>query len=303
MPVEELSPEEKEFFKSGGAKEPPAETVEKPEPKVEAKEEPKVEAKAAPEGSKPAPEGEKKEEKRPPEGFVPHGAFHQERAERKRLEGEAAEMRKRMEGMESRFQQILEASKPKPPAKDQDPVAYFDYELQSLKPKLEDLEKLKTELSHKDRLAKEQQEFMNTYVMAAQQFSQTQKDFDQAYQYLARSRVEELMEVGYDLPSAHQLSIQDEQRIVAKAFQDGVNPAERMYALAKKRGYQLQAPPGEKSAAEQKLDVIDKGQKSAPEFSPASGGKPKLTLAAIADMSDEDFAKLDWERTVGKLAA
>lgn len=295
MAVEELSAEEKEFFASKGEKEPPAEEPAKSEP--EAKAEP--ETKAAPD----APKEPEKQEKRPPEGFVPHGAFHAEREERKKLEGRLETERQRIARMEERFNQIVEASKPKAPAVDQDPVGYFQHELGQVKPKLEQFEKYTQEQAHRARQADDHQRFMNAYSGAAQQYEQVQTDFPQAYQFLAQGRISELMEVGYDFTQAQQLAIEDEMRIVAKSFQDGVNPAERMYALAKKRGYAVKPPEGQKSQAEQKLEVIEKGQRANPEFSPSSQGKPKLTLAAIADMSDEDFAKLDWERTVGKLAA
>lgn len=300
MAVEELSAEEKEFFSSKGDKAPveAKEPVEKPEPKAEEKPQPEV--KAAVEGQKPAPEGEKK----PPEGFVPHGAFHAEREERKKLEGRLEAERQRIAKMEERFNTIVQQFAPKPPAVDQDPVAYFQHELGQVKPKLEQFEKFTQEQAHQQRASQEHQQFMQAYNVAAAQFAQKQQDFSAAYNYLAQSRVGEYMEAGYDYGSAYQLSLADEQRIVAKAFQDGANPAERMYALAKKRGYSVQAPQQEqKQQAEQKLERIEQGQKASPDFSPSSQGKPKLTLAAIADMTDEDFAKLDWEKTVGRLAA
>jgi hypothetical protein len=45
-----------------------------------------------------------------------------------------------------------------------------------------------------------------------------------------------------------------ERAIVAKAFQDGANPAERLYAFAENRGYKPKS-----EAASDKLDMIAKG--------------------------------------------
>jgi hypothetical protein len=299
MAVEELSAEEKEFFSTKGEKEPPVEE------KVAPEEKPTPEVKSEQKADKPEVEkAEKKaEDKKPPEGFVPHGAFHAEREERKKLEQRLEAERIRIAKMEERFNLVLEKTKPAVPDIAQDPVGHFQHKLQQTEAELEQARKFREEQANRARLQEDHQRFMSAYHGAAQQFERQQQDFGQAYAFLAQSRIEDLTAAGYDFVQAQQLAQEDELRVVAKAFQDGVNPAERMYALAKRRGYAPKPKEGEKSPAEQKLETIERGQKASPEFSPSSQGKPKLTLAAIAEMSDEDFAKLDWEKTIGKLAA
>ncbi len=102
----------------------------------------------------------------------------------------------------------------------------------------------------------------------------------------------------------------EEAQIVARAFQDGVNPAERIFALARRMGYAAPAADaaepskGEAAAtpnpAEAKLEAIAKGQRATPAMG-GGGAKPKMTLASIAGMSDEEFDALDWDRTMREL--
>jgi hypothetical protein len=66
-------------------------------------------------------------------------------------------------------------------------------------------------------------------------------------------------------------------------MQDRVNPAQMIYELSKHRGYKPA------SSEEDKLDTIERGQKQ--KALGSNGAAPKkLTLEALAQMSDEDFA-------------
>jgi hypothetical protein len=93
--------------------------------------------------------------------------------------------------------------------------------------------------------------------------------------------------------------------MVFKAFEDGVNPAERMFAVAKRRGYtapsvEPEHKPQDVVAAQEKVKQIEAAQRATPAMG-GSGVKPKLSLQAISQMSDEEFAALDWEKTMGSL--
>jgi hypothetical protein len=102
-----------------------------------------------------------------------------------------------------------------------------------------------------------------------------------------------------------QLMLQDETAIVARAFQDGVNPAERIYAIAKSRGYKAaeeESPlaSNENKQIMDKLDQLDKGIKNSRSLGNISGSAPtsqSLTLEKLAMMDDDDFDR-NWNKVM-----
>lgn len=90
----------------------------------------------------------------------------------------------------------------------------------------------------------------------------------------------------------------DERSIVAKAMQDERNPAEVIYRFAKLRGYngsRKEASPD----ASKKIETIEKGAKIGRGISNASANPTEsYRLEDIGDMSDDDFANIDWNRHV-----
>ena len=100
---------------------------------------------------------------------------------------------------------------------------------------------------------------------------------------------------------------QYEIAIVSKAFQDGVNPAERLYAFAETRGYKKADPTPvvdpavaaqEKAAAAmgeaaKKLGTIARGQAAGKSLSGAGGASvDTMTIESLLAMDDEEFGKL-----------
>lgn len=313
MAATELDRETDAFFKSGGKAmdEPPpvADTPEAtPEPeakpdrardeggrfaKAEDKPEPKAEAKDAKAEGKP-------DAKTPPEGYVPHGALHEERERRKKMQAELDDIKRRNEAMEARFGQLMERFKPQAPDLQQDPVGHLSHRLNELGQEVQQQRDYRQRNEAQIAQQQQWQQFLNAYGAASQQFTQSQPDYVKAHSALMTAMIADYQALGYDQAQATQMANQQEVQIAAKAFQDGVNPAERVYRLAQRRGYKLEAAPVDPAA---KLAVIEQGQRKSPEFSPGGAGRPKLTLEAVAAMSDEDFGKLDWEKTMRELAA
>lgn len=202
--------------------------------------------------------------------------------------------------MRKAFERIVEAQQqqeaPKIPTFEEDPLESLRHEAQQAK---KELEALKTDKANERQYLEQQhamQQFKAAWQQKAQEYAETNPDFSDAYNYALTSRMKEYEAVGYSKQEAMNLANEDEVAIVAKAFQNDINPAERIYELAKMRGYQRKesAPV---TNNKQKFDTLEKGVKASKSI--ASGGvstPSKLTLEDVASMSDEEFSKFDWNK-------
>jgi hypothetical protein len=263
------TPEEKAYFDSAGAK-PVPET--QPEP-----------TQAAPE-TKPEPVAEQKPDQ---PKTVPHQALHEERTRRKEAE-------RRAQQLEERFTQLLEklgqGEKPKPPSVDEDPVGVVKTHDQELK----ELREWQRQQSESVERENQYRAFVGRYQASAQEFAREHPDFSAAYDHWQKSVVEELREAGWTDAEIPQQVRNFETSIAAKAFAEDVNPAQRIYNIAKRRGYSSKAEP----KAEDKIATLQKGAQAAKSLSSASGNQsPPLTLEALAEMDDEDFDR-NWDKVM-----
>jgi hypothetical protein len=235
---------------------------------------------------------------------VPYGALHEERERRKELQRTVQAEQERIRRLEETFQKVLERTN-----SNNAPVpSYEDDPAEALRVKTERLEQAVS--LHNQTLAQQQQqaesqrqysEFVNRYQESAKAYMQEQPDFKEAYQHLVNSRIQEYQAAGYSYNEANNIIVQDELAIASKAYQDGVNPAERLYSLAKARGYQHQQQAEAKPQANeavQKLEQLEKGLNASKSLSTASGkATTELTLEALANMDDSEFDKA-WDKMI-----
>jgi hypothetical protein len=244
-----------------------------------------------------APADEVPEEKQE-EKTVPYNALHEERMLRKEASAEAAVVREKMARMEERFAIMQErnATPPEPePEFDDDPAAFLNQKVETQQAQLD---ALMAQAKGNVEAQAQQTNFnnmMGSYKAAVDTYAETTPEVTEAYNALFTGRVADYEAAGYTEQEATQFAQQDEVSIVQKAFTDGVNPGERIMALAKARGWEKAAPA--KQASSEKLATIEKGQKVAKTL---GGGTPDtpLSLEALADMSDEDFDK-NWNLAMG----
>lgn len=257
---------------------------------------PEEELKAAP---KEAPKALEKPVE-PPEGYVAHGAFHEERQRRKALQQQVESMEKRWTDLVSKMQEKQQTPPPDPA---QDFPGHVQHHFNQFTQKTAELEKKVQGFEQQTTQQQQEQQFLNAYSQAAAEFTSRQPDFNLAYNHWLKSRMEELTDAGYSQEQALHIRGAEERGLVAKAFEDGVNPSERLYAVAKRRGYtNASASPAPETKLDpvEKLKQIEAGQRATPAMG-GSGMKPKMTLQAVAAMSDEEFAAMDWERTMRQL--
>ncbi len=159
--------------------------------------------KFAPKGEpqKLAPEGERKPPEalgKPPDGFVAHGAFHEERERRKALQTQLQASSERQARMEERFNilvaRLQQGAEPAPPEKESDPVGYFDYHTRQLAGQTQGVAQELAELKAWRENQAQQANFVNAYSNAASQFAAQHKDFGRGYAHYLKSRMDQLLD-------------------------------------------------------------------------------------------------------------
>lgn len=266
MELESMTAEESAAVGAAAPAEAGTKPAETPEPKPE-------------NATEPAPKGEEaKGEAKKPVAQVPIHALHEAREKNKLLTAELAELRKQLQ--------------PKPAAEidvDKDPVAALKATRDELRQRSEQEARQRQEAEFHARLT-------SSYRDAAQSFMQETPDFREAYDGLLAARVGELQAMGYSQAEAARLTEAEERNLVIKAFQDGVNPAERLYAYAQARGFKPKAAAANAKAAEEaaaKLKKVEEGQAAAKSLGAAPGSaEQELSLKAYLEMSDDEADKL-----------
>lgn len=229
---------------------------------------------------------------------VPHQALHEERTRRqdaeKRLR-EAEDFRTRMEErfrVAQEMQQRQEPEQDPKPDRESDPFGYMAW----LERRQEAFEQKFTQtIERQEHQSSEQQrynQFLGDYSSAAKNFAAKEPTFVDAYNHLSRSRAEELMELGLNEQQAIQQMQTEERETVWAAMQQGKNPAEVLYKIAQKRGYQTPAPKVD-DAAERKVQTIARGQTQNRSLSQAGGTSTgsSLSMEDIANMPMDQLTR------------
>lgn len=239
---------------------------------------------------------------KPKERFVPHGAFHEERQKRKeveqRLEQERvnrAKLEERLNILAESVRQRQEREKPQIPAFEEDPANHLRMQTQMEAERITRLEKALAQREQQSRADAEDKNFVTSYQAKAIEFSAKTPDFKEAYNHILRSRIEDYKVMGHTEEEALRFTLNDERAIASNAMKRGLNPAEVIYNLAKRGGY---AP----RQASTDLAAVNKGVQAAKSIGQISGrtGASKLSLEAIANMSDAEFSEAtkgaNWEK-------
>jgi hypothetical protein len=245
--------------------------------------------------------------------FVPHQALHKEREQHKLTKAELTNVRERQARADERLNvlnEILGAAE-KTGADNQQQNAPRKSALEGIDAVSDPLKALETALSEIKRLEGEmngnktqQQEresarsMQSAYQNDAVRYLQEKPEFKDAYQYLIGQRHAELEAMGVsDANERNRLVAQEERGIVQSAFQSRKSPAQMLHNLAVARGFKHVAPQQQQNPqqdAVRKIEAIAAGQKNAGASLSNAGGSSGegLTAAALADMSEEEFASV-----------
>lgn len=228
-------------------------------------------------------------------------AMHEERERRKEAQQQLSDIKAENERLRTTVEKAMEHASQKPketaPDFDEDPIAALKYENNKIKEELEnsrlDREARKNQEEHNSNY----QKFVNDYRRSSDEFAKTNPDFTDAYKHLTKARFDEHVAAGFTPEQANQMLHEDETAIVAQAFNQRVNPAERIYALAKLRGYQNNSNINKQNSNQTKMDQMEKGMRNSKSVN--DGGShidDSISIEAVAAMSDSDFEKVDWDK-------
>ncbi len=247
-----------------------AEPQQEPEPQEEVQEEPEF-----------------KSSRKPPEGMVPHQAMHAEREKRKAAEEVNAGLQKQIDELKA----LVQPKETDPEYVDpiEDPEGHRKWtEFQAQKARDEAIAEFK-----KNATADGDQAARRMKAAAQEQeFIKTTPDYQDATVHLQQARLNELLTQGMTQDDAMRQLSADANAIFDAAEAADINPAQLVYMKAAEYGYTKAAP---EPSPEEKIKHLAEAQEAARGAGTAGGAaqKGELTIAQMADMSAEEFAKLD----------
>lgn len=231
----------------------PADVLLTPEEQAQAGQpQPLAEGQPAPQQGQepPAGQGQGNPADRAPPGYVPHEALQAARTELKAQRQQMQQMQQQMQaffgaaaaaGLRLPGQPAPEHQAPLPDVQT-DPVAHFQARAEMLERQLQAMQQQQGQMTEAQRQQAQQQQFVEAYRAQATQYAQSNPDFAPAYQAWFSGLVQEAQAAGLAPQEAMAWAQSQEMAVAQRAMQQEVNPAERILAMAKVRGWKPPAP-------------------------------------------------------------
>lgn len=241
--------------------------------------------------------------------FVPHAALHKERERHKLTKQELEQTRERQARADERLAVLNEilgqadgidkgsTDKTKIDA----PIDPETDPLGALSQALAKIKSLETEIATSKQSTQERETaraMQSAYMNDATRYLAEKPEFKDAYRFLIEGRHRELEAMGMgDANERNRFIANEERQLVAQAFQSRRSPAQMLHTLAVARGFkaqQQQQQQQQQSDPLKKIEQIAQGQRQAGASLSGAGGSSGegLTAAALADMSEEEFASV-----------
>ncbi len=232
------------------------------------------------------------------------------------LKGEVSGMKETMSKMESAFDTIKDKLNPPapPPAPtvpyDEDPTEHVRQQgvidQQTNDAKITAMQENISEMDDNQKQQLAQLQFQNAVNGQVSDFKAATADYDEAAEFYRNKRELEFRAVGMtDEKQLGEWLDKEWAGLASAALQNGKNPAQAVYDLAKGYGYQANGTPAtpQQSAGDKKLATIEKGQAASASLAAGSSASGEASLAQIAEMSDNDLMKVlddpnGWEKLV-----
>lgn len=238
------------------------------------------------------------EEDGPKSETVPHGQFHRERERRKQAELRASELEERFTKLAGRVaeltapkEQPVEAAK----ADEPDPTNPLE-QINWLVKEVREGRMSREEASKQAKEEGERQVFAQNVKAVEDQFKASTPDYEQALQFAAKSRDQELalMYPQMTAEQRQQFVLQEWNGVTRNAVATGQNPAEMVYKFAQMRGYQKASPePAPQSDPVKEIAEREETRKAAMSLGKSGGGVTQtgaISPEQLLDMDDAEFA-------------
>lgn len=236
--------------------------------------------------------------------FVPHQALHKERERHKSTKQELDSVREKQARADERLavlnEILTQADAPAAPAngqqQDDQPVDPIADPIGALNQALRQIKTLEAKITDEQKRTGERESdraMRTAYQQDALSYVKEKPEFGQAYKFLIDGRHRELEAMGMsDANQRNQFIANEERGLVAEAMRLKRSPSQMMHNLAIARGFAAKAPADPVQDNAKKIEQIAAGQKAAGASLSNAGGSSGegLTAAALADMSEEEFA-------------
>lgn len=209
----------------------------------------------------------------------------------------------RLEEMERQLQ-AKNNPPPTPPDPTVDPLGAMMHQLDRVNGTVTELQRQLTEEQQKNLLKQQFEQFSSGVRQIKEEFEKSTPDFSEAYNHIRAVRTEDLRAVGVPEAQIAQVLLRDEISLAQAALSRGKNPAEEMYNMSKRYGFQAKAaPPGKTLTPEEKLAGLQKGAQAAKQ-PPRAAPEADLTVEGLKDAGDADLNKMVqddklWAQLVG----
>lgn len=228
------------------------------------------------------------QEQAPQQKVVPLAALHEERREKK-------ELKEKIRLMEERFGQLTQVvtqrlqppqqQEPELPDINADPVAHFRAKTEMLERQLQQLAQPVQQLRQQTQADQQMQALQAHVSQQEARFAQETPDYADALAHVKRTSFAGIKALGYNDQQAMALMHQEFAKLSHRVASSGGDVAEHVYQMALANGY---TP---KQSQQEKLQSLQNGVKAAKSLSGGGGAGTKVSLAALAEMPADEFAK------------
>ena len=228
-------------------------------------------------------------------GFVRQEALHAERQRRQQLE---AEHRALMQQVQEMRQAMQQAQAPQAPDPNEDPQGYLAWQNQQLSSRLEQIDQWRAQQEQQTRQQQAYASFTQQVQASENAFRAAHPDYEAAAQF-GLQQYDKLLSAQFPDPGqrAQQIQIAAAQAL-SQAVQQGRDPAEFIYSLARNMGYApAQAAPAAPAPAEEVVKTIQKGLAQQSNLS-AGGSTPptEMTPEMLAGIRDPVEFNKQWAK-------
>lgn len=216
--------------------------------------------------------------------------------------------RARNRDLEARIEKIVQhfSQPPKPqeklPDPEQDPLGHTVAQIRALQDQVKTLSDRFQQGTEAQTQAQQLQAFVGHVKTLKDEFVKQAPDYYDAYNFVKDIRVQDLKDLGLQQDQINQILMKEELNISQTALQQGRNPAEVIYNVAKRYGYKAKAqtPPAEPA---NKIETIKKGLEASKGVK-GSGVKNQVSHMNLKEMGEEDLDKVIeddalWNKIVG----
>lgn len=212
------------------------------------------------------------------------------------LQGYSAQLERAIQEM----QKAPPAPTVAPPDPETDPLGHMMHELAETKKMLAQLTERMSQQDQTTAQGQQLQNFVSEVQGMTTAFMAKQADYGQAYNYLRTVRTQDMRDLGVPENQIKEMLLKEELAVASSALKQGMNPAQLVYNIAKRYGYQTAAP----VQPAQQMAALQKGVAAAPTQVDKGGAPVNISLDTVKDMSGDQLDKLVesndlWHKVIG----